>query len=908
MNIKLCIRPTLSEVTPENGIGQVVIAQHKYLPELGFDIVGPETADVIASHVVKANMPRVDVLHCHGLYWGDTPHIKFTSWHKRANHDIAESARLARFITVPSDWVADIFRRDMRIDPFVIWHGIDAEEWSVQPHKGYALWNKTRGKDVCDSTPAFELAQRGYKVITTFAPEGIEHENLKVCGAVPFQDMKVFVQNSEVYLATTMETFGIGTLEALAAGVPVLGWKWGGTEDIIAHKETGYLVEPGDYDGLAAGYEYLRKHRARISGNCRDAAVERFSWKAAMEGYAWVYEQCMKPETKKVSIIITNYNYGKYVADAIGSALNQNDLPDEIIVVDDGSTDNSREIISKFKSTDKTKIKFIFQENRGVAAARNNGIREATGDYITCLDADDMIEPEFVKILREELYRNRNLGIVYSGLLILTEDGGSRMSPWPPEFDWNIMCQPHVPPSNCIPSGCMFRKDMWERAGGYFQQYAPGEDAEFWVRGLSVGFDAKKVTNNPLFLYRAHSHGASKTKPYKPIDTWHPWMRDKRFPFAAPASNLIEARSYHKPLVTVIIPVGPGHLQYLPSAIESLLGQSFRSWNVIVVMDSDERIDYPQYPFLKVVYSGGKGAGNARNLGLAYAEASLVLFLDADDLLAPGGLETMVKAYVEGEGKYYIYGDYAKINGKGEIDVVNTWEYDQLASIEKPQDGHGVTVLMNRSDAIKVSFDEQLSSFEDVDFFSKCATMGICGKKASGLTFYYRVSTGTRRPKNINDRERLHKIVTDRYKPFLTGEAKIMSCCGGSQSTSILRAKQHLQGFDLPEEPSVGEDGLVRMEYIGLNLGAISFTVNGHIYRGGQNPSEKYANVRIEDVKHLELSGKWQRVKMPIPQPVIVEQEVVIPSQSVVVPEVTTVVEVIQEKIPIKKIVKGKRK
>jgi len=86
------------------------------------------------------------------------------------------------------------------------------------------------------------------------------------------------------------------------------------------------------------------------------------------------------------------------------------------------------------------------------------------------------------------------------------------------EFDWESQAKPHVPPSNCIPSACMIRKSMWERAGAIRLVYAPGEDAEFWTRGLSVGFTAKKVSDQPLFEYRMHGGSASRTKTYNRTD------------------------------------------------------------------------------------------------------------------------------------------------------------------------------------------------------------------------------------------------------------------------------------------------------------------------------------------------------------------------------------------------------
>ena len=89
----------------------------------------------------------------------------------------------------------------------------------------------------------------------------------------------------------------------------------------------------------------------------------------------------------RVSVIINAYNSEAYIADAIKSVLNQSRAVDEIVVIDDGSIDATRQVVEEFADQG---IKFIQQQNMGVSAARNKGIRETTGEYIAFLDADDM--------------------------------------------------------------------------------------------------------------------------------------------------------------------------------------------------------------------------------------------------------------------------------------------------------------------------------------------------------------------------------------------------------------------------------------------------------------------------------------------------------------------------------------
>src|SRR3972149_7938361 len=101
--------------------------------------------------------------------------------------------------------------------------------------------------------------------------------------------MKELIESAELYLATTPETFGIGTLEAMICGVPVLGYNWCGTADLVRHKETGYLVEPGDINGLAEGVRWLSEHRKEIGVNAREFA-KGFDWPEIMGQYFNVFE------------------------------------------------------------------------------------------------------------------------------------------------------------------------------------------------------------------------------------------------------------------------------------------------------------------------------------------------------------------------------------------------------------------------------------------------------------------------------------------------------------------------------------------------------------------------------------------------------------------------------------------
>ncbi|MGB8980306.1 MAG: hypothetical protein WCC12_00365, partial [Anaerolineales bacterium] len=106
--MKLYLEPSPFTAPTDNGIGRVLHAMGKHLPPLGVEFTQDlQGADVVAFHAGTALGNRVDALHCHGLYWSDLTHHEFSRSHNVANQRIIDAARRAKFITVPSDWVAE---------------------------------------------------------------------------------------------------------------------------------------------------------------------------------------------------------------------------------------------------------------------------------------------------------------------------------------------------------------------------------------------------------------------------------------------------------------------------------------------------------------------------------------------------------------------------------------------------------------------------------------------------------------------------------------------------------------------------------------------------------------------------------------------------------------------------------
>lgn len=121
----------------------------------------------------------------------------------------------------------------------------------------------------------------------------------------------------------------------------------------------------------------------------------------------------------RVSVIIPTYNYGKYIEKAIDSVLAQTYKDFEIIVVDDGSTDNTKELIeTKYRN----RIRYFYQENKGAPVARNRGVEESSGQYLAFLDADDIFYPENLGKKVSLLDKREADGFVYSDGYCVNDD------------------------------------------------------------------------------------------------------------------------------------------------------------------------------------------------------------------------------------------------------------------------------------------------------------------------------------------------------------------------------------------------------------------------------------------------------------------------------------------------------
>jgi glycosyltransferase involved in cell wall biosynthesis len=202
----------------------------------------------------------------------------------------------------------------------------------------------------------------------------------------------------------------------------------------------------------------------------------------------------------KVSVIIPCYNQGEYLETAVQSVLEQTHQNFEIIIVNDGSTDQAtNQILARY---DRPHTRVLHTENQGLAAARNNGIREAVGKYILPLDADDKIASNYLEKAINVLENTPEVGIVYSK----AETFGAVKGPWfAAEYSLRGMLL-----GNLIFCTALFRKETWQAVGGYNPNMAHGwEDWDFWLSIIERGGEVYRI---PEFLFFYHVKQISMAK------------------------------------------------------------------------------------------------------------------------------------------------------------------------------------------------------------------------------------------------------------------------------------------------------------------------------------------------------------------------------------------------------------
>jgi len=197
--------------------------------------------------------------------------------------------------------------------------------------------------------------------------------------------------------------------------------------------------------------------------------------------------------SKTVSIIVPCYNQAQYLDECLNSVLDQTYPNWECIIVNDGSPDNTEEVAMKWTNKDE-RFKYLYKTNGGLSSARNEGIKNAVGTLILPLDADDKIANIYCELAINALVKNSSLSLIYAN----SEKFGLVNEIW----DLTEFSIEKLATENLIYCSAFFKKEDWERVGGYDENLMQGlEDWEFWIAILKKGGNVIKLKET-CFYYR----------------------------------------------------------------------------------------------------------------------------------------------------------------------------------------------------------------------------------------------------------------------------------------------------------------------------------------------------------------------------------------------------------------------
>lgn len=391
----------------------------------------------------------------------------------------------------------------------------------------------------------------------------------------------------------------------------------------------------------------------------------------------------------KVTILIPVYNGSNFIKQAIQSAINQTYKNIEILVINDGSTDNGKteKVIKEFGD----KVKYIKKENGGVASALNLGIKEATGEYIAWLSHDDIYLPNKIEkeIKALEKLEDKNT-IIFSNFELIDENGITFSTT---NFTKNIrkekFCQGIYPVLKGAVNGCsiLIPKICFEDAGYFKEELKTTNDYEMWIRLFSKY--PSYFIEDAIIKYRIHPNQDTNKNPvyisecnelWKNIinslseNTVKNWgfdifnvymtlyiqMKNSKFNEAAKLAYEKAKSIYEKiiPKVSIAMPCYNSS-KYLGKAIESILEQTYCNFELIIVDDKStdntmEQIkQYAEKDFRIKVLSNEfeKGVSGAMNTAIKHSTGQYFTRMDSDDISALTRIENQVN-FLESNKKY----------------------------------------------------------------------------------------------------------------------------------------------------------------------------------------------------------------------------------------------------------------
>jgi glycosyltransferase involved in cell wall biosynthesis/radical SAM superfamily enzyme YgiQ (UPF0313 family)/Flp pilus assembly protein TadD len=516
------------------------------------------------------------------------------------------------------------------------------------------------------------------------------------------------------------------------------------------------------------GLVYLPGHNQRIGdfyGGQWDAAVPVI--KNAQGDIA----------TPEISVVMSVYNAGPYLAAAIRSILEQTYANFEFIIVNDASTDETAAILEEF--TDCRLRVLTNSQNLGLTKSLNIGINAARGRYIARMDADDLSLPHRLERQWRFLEEHSDYALVGSSYYQIDETGEIksliRVLTGDPDLQTGLLKQ------NWFGHGSvMMRKDAFDQVQGYDERFKCAQDYDLWLR-LAEHY---KIANleEPQYYWRATPSCISQSRVRE--QEYFARLAQKRArerrnlagseaPWRKPAAPTL-------PLVSVLVPTY-NRPDMLVATLQSILNQTYKNLEIIVVNDNGLEVGNitgwlnQQGNITYVKHDRNRGLAAARNTGLKLARGKYIAYLDDDDIFYPDHLETLVN-FLETSDYRVAYTDAHRAhqvekNGRYETvaqDVPYSKEFNAdnlLVANQFP-----VLCLMHEKACLEQSglFDESLTTHEDWDLWIRLSlNYPFAHIKKVTCEFSWRQDGSTMTSQKTADFIRTLEIIHAKYQEHL---------------------------------------------------------------------------------------------------------------------------------------------
>lgn len=367
-----------------------------------------------------------------------------------------------------------------------------------------------------------------------------------------------------------------------------------------------------------------------------------------------------------VSIVITNYNRDRYLGEAIASVLAQTYADFELLIWDDGSTDESLAIAREYEQQDE-RVHVIAAAHQGFVPSLKQAFAQTQGVYIGSVDSDDKLAPTALAETVAVLDARPQVGMVYTHYQTMNAAGqiqglGNR-------------CQIPYSPQRLLIGFMTFhfrllRRSVYDQVGGIDDRFERAEDYDLCLRLSEVAEIA--CVKRPLYFYRQHDHNLSNDDLEMLRWTYRASQQaverrglSERYEVRISSELTLQMKPDRWPLVSIIIPCYNA-AETLEQCLQSCFEQKYPTLEIIVVNNhSTDETEHllaryqatAQRPF-KVLHCAQPGANQARNAGLVAASGEYIQWLDADDQLSPDKVMRQVVALEENSNFDLAYGDW----------------------------------------------------------------------------------------------------------------------------------------------------------------------------------------------------------------------------------------------------------